>query len=214
MGFRQPILRLYQSRFFTLHSNLCISYTYCIPILTKIVPFYGIIMGCLPALPGDYMVKKLYFLRHGLAYDREEWHGENDDLRPLTDEGTEAMKSEAKYLKQINLKLDAIVTSPLVRARDTAKIVAKALHMEYEEDALLRPEFNLDALEQILTRFSTAHNLMIVGHEPSFSQVAGQLIGGGTVVMKKGGLARVDLVDQHPPRGELVWLLTPKLLKD
>ena len=134
------------------------------------------------------------------------------ELVAIDHEGIEAMKREAKYLKDMKLKLDAIVTSPLERAQHTAKIAAKALRMDMTEDPLLRPEFNLEALEQLLSKYSAADKLMLVGHEPSFSQVVGQLIGGGTVVMKKGGLARVDLTDQHQPKGELVWLLTPGLL--
>ena len=65
-----------------------------------------------------------------MAYEREEWKGDNDELRPLTEDGIDAMKREAKVLRDMKLKLDMIITSPLVRARDTAKIAAKALDME------------------------------------------------------------------------------------
>ncbi len=155
---------------------------------------------------------KLYFLRHGIAYDREEWTGENDELRPLTDEGVDQMKDEAKAIRDLKLKLDVIVTSPLVRARDTATIVAKKLDLDIQESDLLKPGFDVHALTALLGQNPNAKRVMVVGHEPDFSSVVGQLIGGGSVVMSKGGLARVDITTQDPLRGELVWLLTPKLL--
>jgi phosphohistidine phosphatase len=155
---------------------------------------------------------KLYLLRHGVAYDRQDWQEENDELRPLTDDGISAMKREAARLSQMKLKLDAMITSPLVRARDTARIVAKALAMDVEENPLLKPGFNLEALDVLLAQYAQFNRLMIVGHEPDFSQVIAQMIGGGTIVVRKGGLARVDITELHPPHGELVWLLTPSLL--
>jgi phosphohistidine phosphatase len=159
---------------------------------------------------------KLYFLRHGVAYEREAWQGENDELRPLTEEGIEDMKREARTLRDICPKLDAIVTSPLVRARQTAQIVAKKLGMEVQEDALLKPGFDVEALGALLARHRSARRLMLVGHEPDFSHTIAQLIGGGTVDMAKGGLARVDTDDNAAEtlslRGSLIWLLTPKLL--
>jgi phosphohistidine phosphatase len=156
---------------------------------------------------------KIYLLRHGVAYEREDWHGENDELRPLTDEGIEAMKREARALRDMKLKVDVIVSSPLVRARQTAKIVARRLEMDIQQDALLKPGFDAAALEALLPRFGSAQRLMIVGHEPDFSRTIAQLIGGGAVDMPKGGLARVDIDDHaRPLRGSLVWLLTPRLL--
>jgi phosphohistidine phosphatase len=159
---------------------------------------------------------KLYFLRHGVAYEREEWQGENDELRPLTDEGVEDMKREARTLRDMGLKLDTVVTSPLVRARQTAKIVAKKLEMDVQEDTLLKPGFDVEALGALLARHSSARRLMLVGHEPDFSRTIAQLIGGGMVDMAKGGLARVDTdddaADNRLLRGSLIWLLTPKLL--
>jgi phosphohistidine phosphatase len=158
------------------------------------------------------MAKRVYFLRHGVAYEREEWDGDNDELRPLTPDGIEAMKREAKYLHEIKLKIDALVTSPLVRAHDTAKIVAKALDLDLVESDLLKPGFNLSALGKLIKECSPAERIMIVGHEPDFSSTISQLIGGGEVEMRKGGLARIDITRQRPLRGQLVALLTPKFL--
>jgi phosphohistidine phosphatase len=158
------------------------------------------------------MVNRLYFLRHGIAYEHDEWSGENDELRPLTTAGIAAMKREAKYLREHKIKVDAIVTSPLVRARDTAKIVAKAFDMEATENDLLKPGLNLTLLGKLLKEYAPAERIMVVGHEPDFSSIIGQMMGGGVIEMRKGGLARIDVTSLRPLRGTLVALLTPKFL--
>lgn len=156
---------------------------------------------------------KLYFLRHGLAGERSEWKG-NDFDRPLTEEGKAKMEAEAVAIAKLDLGLDAILTSPLVRAYQTAEIVARKLKLENKlvKDERLDVDFDLNRLAKILRSHANAQALMLVGHEPSFSETIGELIGGGRVVCKKGGLALVELDDPTSLRGELEWLLTPKLL--
>ena len=154
---------------------------------------------------------QLYFLRHGVA-DWPNWEHERDAERPLTDGGMEKMKAEARAMARLGLKLDALVSSPLTRAYQTAEAIAKRLDLEVTEDPLLAPGFDVTRLRELLRRYPDAQALMLVGHEPDFSQTISELIGGGRVVMKKGGLARVDLQATDPPSGELVWLLAPKTL--
>ena len=114
------------------------------------------------------------------------------------------------------LKLDpeAILTSPLVRARQTAEIVATELNLSSRltEDVRLGPGFGLGELAAILDSHSNSRALMLVGHEPSMSDVVGELTGGTRVVIKKGGLARVDLSHVVGLEGELVWLIPPAVL--
>lgn len=158
-------------------------------------------------------MKRIYFLRHGKALSRGEWK-DDDGLRPLTPEGEEELREEARALRGLGLAPDVIVTSPLVRARQTAAIVAKALGLQDRvvEDERLTPGFDLRALSRIAADHPEAAQLLVVGHEPDFSATVAALIGGGSVVMKKGGLARVDVTEGQLKRGELVWLLTPPLL--
>jgi phosphohistidine phosphatase len=155
---------------------------------------------------------RVYFLRHGKA-DRSQWDGE-DYARPLTAEGEEAMRREAKALRAMDLSPDLIVTSPLARARRTAEIVADELGTggRLVEDARLAPGFDVRRLEQLLAAHGPAESVMVVGHEPDLSSTVAELIGGGDVVMKKGGLARVDVTAPVAGGGQLVWLLTPPLL--
>ncbi len=156
---------------------------------------------------------ELYFLRHELAGDREDWMGD-DRKRPLTDQGKKRMAESAKTLDSLGLGLDAILTSPLSRARQTAEIAAEGLGLEkvLAEDERLAPGFNPEALAQILKDYSRAKALMLIGHEPDFSETVSAITGGSQILFKKGGLARVDLTDLTSPQGQLVWLIPPKIL--
>jgi phosphohistidine phosphatase len=155
---------------------------------------------------------KLYFLRHGLA-DRSEWFG-SDFERPLTERGKARMAREAATIAELGIAPDLIITSPLTRAYQTAEIVAEHLDLldRLIEDERLAPGFGPDELVEILQMHSDAVEIMLVGHEPDFSQTIGHLIGGGQVVCKKGSLARVDVYDDISLEGELVWLIPPKVL--
>lgn len=156
---------------------------------------------------------KVYFLRHGIAWERGEWKGA-DAERPLTSDGIEKLRNTAETLVHLDLGLDAIITSPLVRARQTAEIVAEKLGLraKLSEDKRLASGFNQDQLHVILREHSRANAVMLVGHEPDLSETISKLIGGGRIVMKKGGLALVELPNAQSRRGELLWLLPPKWL--
>jgi phosphohistidine phosphatase len=155
----------------------------------------------------------LYFLRHGLAGQRTDWHG-GDFARPLTEDGTKRMLREAAAIKKLKPGIEVIITSPLVRAHQTANIVAKKLNLldRLFTEELLKPGFRPDALQEIVKKYAAAGTLLLVGHEPDFSTVISHIIGGGRVVCKKGGLAFVDLHKPYELQGELVWLIPPRLL--
>ena len=154
---------------------------------------------------------RLYFLRHGLAGDSTTWAGA-DETRPLTPEGITRMQGSACTIAALELELDEIISSPYIRARQTADIVATELGLPVTAAASLVPGFNFTMLERLLNSRLTASALLLVGHEDDFSQIIGRLIGSGRVMMKKGSLARVDLLQLQPPAGILSWLLPPKLL--
>jgi phosphohistidine phosphatase len=156
----------------------------------------------------------LYFLRHGLAGLRKEWQGD-DSRRPLTKKGIKYMGSQTKTIARLDLQLDVIITSPLTRAFQTADIVARKLKMveQLEPDERLAPGFDHADLEQVLADHPGAKNIMLVGHEPDFSLTISALAGGGKVILKKGGLARVDITATDPLQGGLVWLLPPKSMR-
>lgn len=154
---------------------------------------------------------KLYFLRHGIAEDSETWKGD-DAERPLTRVGCERMEREAKTFADLDLAPDAILTSPLVRAKQTAEIAAAALKKRAIEDRRLAPGFDTKRLAQILQDRAGADSVMLVGHEPDMSETIGRIAGGANVDLKKGGLAYVEMQNPSSLSGVLVWLLPPKVL--
>ena len=114
---------------------------------------------------------------------------------------------------RLEIAPEVIVTSPLVRARQTAEIVGEALGVDDKvvDDERLAHGFGRKQLGAILADHPDAESLMVVGHEPEFSATIGELTG-GRVACKKGSLARVDVADRESLRGELIWLLQPKVL--
>jgi phosphohistidine phosphatase len=156
---------------------------------------------------------RCYFLRHGIAVDPESWTG-NDFDRPLTRDGLERMEYEAKAIERLSLDLECIVTSPLLRARQTAEIVAKRLEIEGKlvEDQRLAGGFDLERFGAILTAHADAQSVMLVGHEPSMSMTIGHAIGNASVELKKAALAGIELRDATATAGTLVCLIPPKVL--
>ncbi|MBV9276951.1 MAG: histidine phosphatase family protein [Candidatus Eremiobacteraeota bacterium] len=152
---------------------------------------------------------KVYFLRHGDAGDPEKWQGD-DAQRPLSAEGRERTAREARALAKMPLKLDVMLTSPLLRAKQTAMIVAEALKMRADDDKRI-VDLNARKLQDLLKDHAGADAIMLVGHEPSMSQTISSVIGGGEIDLKKGGLACFEFADASS-HGRLLWLLTPKLL--
>ena len=156
---------------------------------------------------------RCYFLRHGIAVESDEWDGSDFD-RPLSDEGRERMTREARTMARLDLGLDVVVTSPLVRAKQTAAIVAKTLGLEDRlvEDARVGLGFGPGHVAGILREHTKANVIMLVGHEPTMSHTVGHLVGGARVDFKKGSLARIDLAEPSSLKGTLAWLVSAKLL--
>jgi len=150
----------------------------------------------------------LYFLRHGEA-DWPDWK-KSDDERPLTKRGKKEMHDVGKFLKHIKARPDLIVTSPLPRASQTAEIAAEHLKVKCREDKLVAPGFGRQELERVLKK-CPAESLMIVGHEPDFTQTIEQLTG-ASLKLSKAGVALVEL-DRSWRNGRLLWLFPPKIAK-
>lgn len=147
---------------------------------------------------------RLYFMRHGIAE-----YSTPDAERPLTKEGVANTKQAAQKLKALGVSVDHIYSSPRVRARQTAEIVAQALNCEVEIREEVDLGFSITAVEALVRDLDREKSVMFVGHEPDFSTTITSLVG-GRIVMKKGGLARVDVISDQPLLGELVWLIAPK----
>ncbi len=151
---------------------------------------------------------KIYFLRHGEA-DWPNWD-RPDDERPLTERGKKEMRKVAKFLRELDVPLEEIVSSPLPRARQTADAVADRFNLQVREHELLAQGFGRTGLKDLIRKFPV-DNLMLVGHEPTFSEVICELTG-GHCKMSKGGVALVE-VDGDDMNGRLLWLFPPKIAK-
>jgi phosphohistidine phosphatase len=154
---------------------------------------------------------ELYFLRHGIAADVGP-AGSGDAGRPLTKEGVTKLKAATRGLRRLGVAPDVLLSSPLVRARQTAEIVAYELELELQLADALAPGCTVERLLDLLGQHRDAERAMVVGHEPDFSAMIGALTGGSRVLIKKGGLGRVDL-DVTEASGALVWLLPPSALR-
>ncbi|MGI5939711.1 MAG: phosphohistidine phosphatase SixA [Thermoleophilia bacterium] len=155
---------------------------------------------------------ELYFLRHGAAASRVGWT-DDDALRPLTDRGREEVGRMATLLARTAPALDAVLTSPYIRAAQTADIVAEHLSLQDKvtSDASITPGFDEARLTKVVGRFAGAKALLVVGHEPDFSTIIGRLTG-ARIVLKKGGMALVETPGRSLHRATLVWLVQPGLV--
>lgn len=154
---------------------------------------------------------QLYFFRHALAEIASA--GQTDAERKLTQEGIDRTRQSARLLKLLDLTPIKLYTSPLVRAKQTADILGHTLEIPIDVRKELAPGFNLAALTALVSDLAPDDSLMLVGHEPDFSRTISTLTGGSEIVMKKGGLARVDITSTQPLSGELVWLIAPKVFQ-
>ena len=152
---------------------------------------------------------QVYFLRHADAtwpnWDRP------DDERPLTKKGKKQSRRVGKWLANHGVNPSVVLTSPLPRASETAEIAVNEIGAQVQVEPALGKSFNAQQLMPLLVKYA-GQDIVLVGHEPDFSTVIGALTG-GAVKLAKAGVARVDVGDARAGRGELVWLLTPNILK-
>jgi phosphohistidine phosphatase len=158
-------------------------------------------------------VIELYFLRHAHAGDPEAWTGD-DAARPLSDKGEKQAERLGTFLAGVGFTPDAIISSPKLRAAQTAEIVARHLGIQISFDDRLAGAFEVETLETLLGDAGDPVRPVVVGHDPDFSDVLAELSGASRLPMPKGALARVDI--ERPlwaGGGTLHWLVPPDLLK-
>ena len=154
----------------------------------------------------------LHLLRHAHAGDAETWDGD-DDVRPLSDKGVRQAERLGLHLALAGFEPDIILTSPKLRASQTADIVGAAIGKPVTIDDKLGRSLGLAALGKILSEHGNPRQPVLVGHDPDFSELLATLTGAPTLPMKKGALARVDLViGVEAGGGVLRWLIPPDAL--
>ena len=158
---------------------------------------------------------ELYLLRHAHAGDPAKWDGDDAD-RPLSAKGRGQAERLGRFLAGIEFEPDAIVSSPKLRAEQTARIVADALGRKVVSSERLASGFEVDGLRLLVEETGSPERLMVVGHDPDFSELVADLCGTGAVTLRKGALARVDVdLDEGlgTGSGQLRWLIPPDLLQ-
>ena len=159
----------------------------------------------------------LFILRHGEAGKRSA--GVNDYKRPLTAAGEREIDEIAGALKKIGIEIDVILTSPLKRAQQTADIIAREFKGQKKMRQLqeLAPEGSRHNLYRIFSSLRQGASILVVGHNPYLNEMVGEVITDGKygrIDIKKGGVARIRITSAVPGvKGELRWLLTPRLLR-
>ncbi|MDE1843601.1 MAG: phosphohistidine phosphatase SixA [Thaumarchaeota archaeon] len=158
----------------------------------------------------------LLILRHGEAGRSSPSPG--DSKRSLTSEGQQEIIDLSSGLNSLKISLDGVFTSPLLRAKQTAAIVAKSLKYKNEIKELdcLKPEGNRLEFYSVLSTLKQDSTVLVVGHEPYLSEMISEAISLSEcrINLKKAGLAKIKVITTLPKiKGELRWLLTPKHLK-
>lgn len=162
---------------------------------------------------GSIRAVQLHLLRHAHAGDPLAWDGP-DEARPLSSRGERQADRLGRFLAGVGFRTDAIVTSPKVRAAQTAEIVAACLGVPVRVDDRLAGELSLSALDAILRDAGQPASPILVGHDPDFSDLVATLCDGMGVPMRKGAFARIDADRPFDPgRATLRWLIPPDLLK-
>ena len=159
--------------------------------------------------------RTLFLVRHAIAEERGPEYPD-DARRPLTAEGVSRFRKAVAGLVDLGVEVDLILTSPLVRARQTAELLSKGLagHPPITETGALSPGAPKKALTTELGRHARRSAIALVGHEPHLGEIAAWLLGcPGRFDFRKGGVCRID-VDQFPPSepGRLQWFAPPKIL--
>jgi phosphohistidine phosphatase len=163
---------------------------------------------------------ELYLLRHGLAVERGTRGYEDDAARPLTPKGRRQIRKTAEAVRRLAPKLDLILSSPLLRAKQTAETLARELNWKERlkfTKALAPAGSAAHLLRQLGREKPAPARVLLVGHEPDMSQLISLLTTGDRKLqldLKKGGMAKLEAETLRGGKcATLAWLLTPKQLK-
>lgn len=159
---------------------------------------------------------ELYLVRHAIAAERgAEWP--DDGKRPLTERGIARFKEVVKGLHRLDIAVDEIFSSPLLRAKQTADLLSAALEGKPSVKVLdaLAPGHTAAVVMASLAKAAKRRRIALVGHEPELGELAAHLIGAGRALpFKKGGICRIDVGNLTGKRaGGLVWFVPPAMLR-
>src|SRR5688500_3808192 len=156
---------------------------------------------------------ELYLLRHSDAGDPDAWPGDDAD-RPLSEKGRRQAESLGRFLAARGVSFDTILSSPKVRAMETAQLVAESVKADVTADDRLGERLDVDDLAAVIED-AGVRRLLVVGHDPDLSDLCATLSGAAYLPLQKGALARLDLsLPLQPAGGCLRWLLPPGVVSE
>lgn len=161
---------------------------------------------------------ELYLLRHGDAVDRLTGGYARDEDRPLTDQGKREARAAALALRALDARIAQVISSPLVRAVQTARIVAEIIEPTrgHTIEHTLAPGGAPEAIAASLDTNGADDALLLVGHMPDLGELAGWLAWNeplATLPFRTGGLCRITATRPIAPGGDLRWFMPPKILR-
>jgi phosphohistidine phosphatase len=155
----------------------------------------------------------LDLLRHADAGDPMAWDGP-DAARPLSDKGRKQARRLGEHLAGLGYRPDAVFTSPKLRAAETAEIIAKLVGAKVRVDDRLAGGLDIETVDAIVDDAGHPERVVLVGHDPDFSDLLSELCRSAGVTMRKGALAHIE-IDRplEAGAGTLRWLIPPDALK-
>jgi phosphohistidine phosphatase len=169
-------------------------------------------------LDREKSLMEIYVVRHGIAIDREDPKCPPDPDRYLTEEGIEKTKRVAAAVAALSATPDLLLSSPYVRATQTAEIFAAVL--DYPKAKIRRTDLLLPGAEpslffRELAKDKQTSTLFVFGHAPQLNDLIAAALGVKQHItsLKKAGVALIELKRVSPPNGQLIWLAPPKLLR-
>jgi len=158
----------------------------------------------------------LFLVRHGIAIDRQDPNCPPEEERYLTPEGMDKTRKAARGLKALKVQVEVMLSSPLRRAVETAEIFAKVLEFPRDQirltDALRYETSPREIFKEI--KALKAQSVMCFGHAPQLDEVLAHAVGCPREItaLKKAGVACLELEVVEPPRGQILWVLSPKIM--
>ncbi|MBV9087032.1 MAG: phosphohistidine phosphatase SixA [Acidobacteriaceae bacterium] len=158
----------------------------------------------------------IYFLRHANA-GQHKVNPLQDDKRPLDAEGIQQCTIIGRVLAAMDVQVDAIISSPLKRATQTASLVGNEIghDSKLQTSAALKPNASFDSFRQLLNKYTSVESIMVVGHNPSMNHFLSLMLSAGSSDdvsdLKKGAVARVDVSGNRT--AILKWCITPKIVR-
>jgi phosphohistidine phosphatase len=152
---------------------------------------------------------ELFFVRHGEA--EPPGVTATDDERQLTEIGRDDTRLVAETLQRAGVAFEQLLSSPLIRARQTSEILGDAFGLQVQVTDALRSGADLGGVQRLLSEHPGQRTLL-VGHEPDLSRIISQSIGGGRIRMGTSAVACVQMYRVEPGAGRLMWLVTPEVL--